>query len=219
MSKSLSLPKVNVIEKSHIILAILGIMHIVGLIGLNSEFQETFQLLTPGMLLLSVTGMLLVQKDMDLWFWLDVILVMFIGFFAEWLGVNYQIIFGNYYYGETLGWKLDGVPLMIAVNWIMVVMASSAAANNIPLPWYMQAFLAAILMVVIDFLIEPIASHFDFWHWKKDIIPTQNFVGWFGVSLLMQLIYFYIDFDKQNKVAYGLYFILFGFFTLLNFTI
>lgn len=219
MSKSLSLPKVNVIEKSHIILAILGVMHIVGLIGLNSEFQQTFQLLTPGMLLLSVTGMLLVQKDMDLWFWLDVILVMFIGFFAEWLGVNHQIIFGNYHYGETLGWKLDGVPLMIAVNWIMVVMASSAAANNIPLPWYMQAFLAAILMVVIDFLIEPIASHFDFWHWKKDIIPTQNFVGWFGVSLLMQLIYFYIDFDKQNKVAYGLYFILFGFFTLLNFTI
>ena len=219
MSKSLSLPKTNVIEKSHVILAILGIMYIVGLVGLNSEYKDSFQTLTPAMLLTSVLGMLIVQKDMDLWFWLDAILVMLIGFFVEWLGVNYQIIFGNYHYGDALGFKLDGVPLMIAVNWIMVVMASSAAANNIPLPWYMQAILATVLMVVIDFLIEPIASHFDFWHWKKDIIPFQNFVGWFFISLIMQLIYFYIDFDKKNKVAYGVYFMLFGFFTLLNFTI
>ena len=39
---------------------------------------------------------------------------------AEILVVSYGIIFGNYKYGEILGYKVLGVPLIIGINWCIL---------------------------------------------------------------------------------------------------
>jgi putative membrane protein len=38
------------------------------------------------------------------------------GFFIEAIGVNTGLIFGNYVYKTTLGWKFLETPLIIGVN-------------------------------------------------------------------------------------------------------
>lgn len=45
---------------------------------------------------------------------------------AEILVVSYGIIFGNYKYGEILGYKVLGVPLIIGINWCILTLIKGA---------------------------------------------------------------------------------------------
>jgi len=206
-------------EKSHYALAVLFVLHVVGAIGLNTQWEHYFRLLTPVNLLVSTAILILFQEQKNKAFWLVAIFIYILGFGAEWLGVKTGKIFGVYAYGATLGFKLDEIPLVIGINWLMLVLASSAAANRLPLPWFIKSFVAAGLMVFMDYLIEPVAIKYDMWSWETLTIPLQNYVAWFVIAWIMTSVYFYLRFSKSNKVAVGLYLILFGFFTILNFTL
>ena len=209
----------KVLEKSHYALAVLFILHAVGAVGLNTQWESYFRLLTPVNLLVSTTILILFQEKKNRTFWLVSLVIYLLGFGVEWLGVETGKIFGVYTYGDTLGLKLDEIPLVIGINWLMLVLASSAAAHRLPLPWFVKSFVAAGLMVFMDYLIEPVAIKYDMWSWSTLTIPTQNYIAWFVTAWIMTSIYFYLRFNKLNKVGVGLYLILFGFFTLLNFTL
>jgi putative membrane protein len=47
---------------------------------------------------------------------LSILSIFLIGMITESLGVNYGLIFGNYEYGNNLGFKLFGVPFLIGIN-------------------------------------------------------------------------------------------------------
>jgi bisanhydrobacterioruberin hydratase len=49
-------------------------------------------------------------------------------------------------------------------------------------------FLAALLMVSLDFFIEPLAPQFGFWSWQLGYAPFQNFVAWFFIALGLQFL-------------------------------
>ena len=49
--------------------------------------------------------------------WIIIFLVYLITFFSEWIGVNYGWLFGSYEYGDSLGFKIDGVPIIMGANW------------------------------------------------------------------------------------------------------
>ena len=72
-------------------------------------------------------------------------------------------------------------------------------------------------MVGLDFFIEPIAISLDFWSWKYDTIPLQNYLGWFLIAFLLQLIFLSV-FNKAEKNIVAI--VLFGwqiiFFGVLN---
>ena len=69
------------------------------------------------------------------------------------------------------------------------------------------------LMVGIDLMIEPMAVRFDFWEWRGGQIPLLNFFGWFVISYLMHLAWYYLDDEPDNPIAAPLYVIQFLFFT------
>ena len=54
-----------------------------------------------------------------------------VGMVAEMLGVNFGYIFGSYQYGEALGWKLFGVPLLLGANWTILTVCSAAIAAQL----------------------------------------------------------------------------------------
>lgn len=110
------------------------------------------------------------------------------GFFLEVLGVHSKLIFGEYTYGENLGVKLWGVPLMIGVNWFILSYASAAVVNKLGVSLWLKVLLASVLMVGIDFLIEPIAPKFDFWSFESGKADWHNYLGWLLASLLLQWI-------------------------------
>jgi putative membrane protein len=116
-----------------------------------------------------------------------------------------------------LGVKVFEVPLIIGLNWGILVVISASLVERFHMSIYFKVLLATTLMVFLDFLMEPIANDLDFWHWRNDQIPLYNFVCWFAISLILQ--YFYFNFNKlaeSNRVFNVFYFVMVVFFSLLN---
>ena len=112
-----------------------------------------------------------------------------IGFFVEMIGVNTGLIFGEYSYGAVLGIRWLGTPLMIGVNWFLVSFTVNQMVSQRNLPFIIHALVAAIIITAIDVLIEPTAIATGMWTWETVAVPIQNYVGWFGLSLLISAIY------------------------------
>jgi putative membrane protein len=74
-----------------------------------------------------------------------------------------------------------------------------------------------LILLSLDFLIEPIAIRFDYWSWSGGEIPLQNYLGWYLFSYLLFWVFRGLDFQKQNKAAIVLLFAQAGFFLVLNF--
>ena len=93
------------------------------------------------------------------------------------MGVHTGFPFGSYSYGPVLGFQLFEVPLMIGVNWLLLVyMTGNLFRESIANDW-LAAALSASVMVLLDIAIEPVAVALDFWTWEGDIIPLSNFIG------------------------------------------
>lgn len=137
------------------------------------------------------------------------------GFLIELIGTKTGILFGNYEYGEVLGWKLMGVSLIIGVNWYAIVLAASNIARFVRTGTFLQAIIAGLLCVVLDIAIEPVAVKYAFWIWEGGEIPLFNYVTWFLFAVLFALIYLKNS-PKLNKTAAWLFVIWLLFFLILN---
>ena len=109
-------------------------------------------------------------------------------FAAEAVGVATGAVFGAYVYGPTLGWKLLGVPLIVAFNWVLVVNGAICLAGRI-LPSRAGAhrrialpLLAGAISVAFDWVMEPVAIRLDYWTWAGGVIPLQNYAAWFVLA-------------------------------------
>ncbi|MCH7408014.1 carotenoid biosynthesis protein [Belliella sp. DSM 111904] len=196
---------------------IITIFHAVGVIGMSTEIlRPYFQLLTPFHLLLCTGLLFMFHRSWNMYFFWFIILAFILGFGSEVMGVHTGFPFGNYAYSDVLGVKLLDTPLMIGVNWLLLVYLSGGViyrhANND----YLAAFLGALLLVLLDFLIEPVAIKLDFWSWKDNVIPISNYLGWFGVGWIIHLIYRKLPFTKINPLSMYLLINLAIFFILLN---
>ncbi|AFL83501.1 putative membrane protein [Belliella baltica DSM 15883] len=204
-------------NKVNIFKIVITIFHLVGILGMTvPALRPYFQVLTPFHLLLC-TGLLFVfHKGWNTAFYLFVILSFGIGYGSEVLGVHTGFPFGNYRYGPVLGFQLFEVPLLIGVNWLLLVYLSGEIFHKKIKNDFIAASLGALVMVLLDVLIEPVAVKLDFWSWENDLIPLSNFIGWFGIAFIIQLIYRKLSFDKSNVLSLYLLINLAIFFLLLN---
>jgi putative membrane protein len=193
--------------------AVLVLFHAVGFWGLLfSNDPESFQSLTPLNLLLTNSLLFSFHKRWNAAFLVFAVVVMAAGFMAEVLGVHTGLLFGDYRYGAALGFKVWEVPLLIGVNWLMLVYTTGHIANYTRLHWSLKALLGAVLMVLYDLLMEPVAVRYDFWQWEGNQIPLSNFAGWLLLALLLHLYFQRANFFKQNALApvvYGIQFVFF----------
>ena len=141
-------------------------------------------------------------------------LVFLVGFGAEWVGVTSGKLFGNYWYGNNLGTKLFGVPLIIGINWAMLSLLCSAISIRWIKHPFIQLLAAAAIMTGLDWIMEPVAIKNDFWHWKNNHIPLFNFACWFGISCITNWVYISIAKPKVNKTSLTLFLLITLFFTI-----
>ncbi len=143
--------------------------------------------------------------------------IFILGFIIEFIGVHTNYLFGNYVYGNSLGYKLEGIPIIIGVNWITIVISSTSLIKGIKFIKnnFIIALTSGILCTILDFIIEPVAIKFDFWSWKNNIIPISNYIDWFIFSFLFSYIYARVK-TPINKIALYLFFIWIIFFTLIQ---
>ena len=142
-----------------------------------------------------------------------------LGFGIEWLGTRTGWPFGEYQYGANLIPLVAGVPAVIGINWFVLSLAGRAVAASIFRSPWVYIPIAALMMTGLDLFLEPIAPLLDFWAWKGGAAPLANYLGWFGFSLILQLIHFFLLPEAINTRARSYFFLIWIFFLYMNFTL
>lgn len=205
--------------KNRICTIVIFLFHLVGLTGfIIPSLTVLFITLVPWHLLLMLGIIIYSYDNFDSRFLPFALTTFAIGFMAEYIGVHTGWLFGHYQYGRTLGIKLFEIPLMIGVNWLLLVYAAGVTLQRSRLKSTLVRILSgAMILTLLDVLIEPIAIHFDYWHWLDAGVPFKNYVCWFVLSALLLFIFERFKFKRQSIVGPILLIAQFVFFAVLNF--
>lgn len=196
-----------------IALGVITLLHVVGFIGLISPLKEDIQSLSS--LTLAVSAFLLLAK----WNAKQVaqfLMIAVAAWLLEFTGVHTGWPFGAYSYGSSLGPALFEIPLIIGLNWLMLLLGCASLANALKFSAFQGAFFAASAMTMLDFLIEPIAIDLDFWSWEATAVPLSNYAAWFIASFVFALLTRPILQQSRSMRAEIFIFIQFTFFGCLN---
>jgi len=188
-------------NKLYFSLFLLVVIYLVGIFSVLFGDADKLMLLTPFNLLFA-SGLILYNAqgiNKRYLFWFTLIAIM--GFLIELAGIETGIIFGEYAYGRGLGIRLFDVPLMIGINWAVLVFGSAAVFNSLNISLFGKSALGASLMVSYDFLLEPVAMRFDFWDWSANSVPLQNYLAWWIVAFVMLIFIHKNVKDLRNKIA------------------
>jgi bisanhydrobacterioruberin hydratase len=128
-------------------------------------------------------------------------LIAFTGYLIEVAGVNTGVIFGHYSYGDSLGIKLAGTPLIIGLNWLFLVYTSAAILESFAISSFLKVLLASFLMLLFDIVLEQLAPMLDMWYWNSGIVPLKNYIAWFIVALVFQFILRSFRINTMNYMA------------------
>lgn len=195
---------------------IISSFYFFGTFGILLGYGDWFVPKTAFNLLLSFVILICYQQELNYKLVFALFACYLIGFTAEYLGVAYGLIFGNYYYPDTLGPQFLGVPIIIGINWFIITFPVWSILAKWALNSWIKILLAAAATTFIDVLIEPVAISLDFWTWQGGDIPIQNYVGWYVISIIIFTIYSIIDVPKENKMSIVLLAWQLFFFIVLN---
>ncbi len=208
----------NLVEKYWPVL-LLAFFYAVGVLGHSLEnFLPLMKVLTPYTLLVSTAFVIYVtrnewNKKVIIW----AVATFIFTFILEVVGVHTGVIFGRYTYGETLGLKLFEVPLIIGVNWVIIIYAVVSILTKATDNLFAFIFLAGTAVVAFDFVMEPVAVHLNYWMWEGDKIPFQNYLAWFIIALISATGYYFLKQKPESEVPIWYVGIQFLFFLLLSF--
>jgi len=202
---------------SIISIGIIWLFHICGMIGISYGNKEFFLAFTPINLFISFVLLFINQVQLEKSELNAALIIFFIGMISEILGVNYGLIFGDYVYLDNLGFKVLGVPVLIGVNWIILTFITGSMSSYIIKNKYIAALTGAILMILLDLIIEPVAPLLGFWIFDLPTVPLQNYIGWFIIGLTTQYIYHFNVERKEYSFSINLLLVNAVFFAFLNF--
>lgn len=204
------------LSKELLIMFVLIVLYTVGIVGFCiPELKEIMLPISGTILYLTTIGVVLSSRD--IWKNLLFLFIAFcIGFSAEVIGVKTGILFGDYSYGTNLGYKFSGVPIVIGLLWGVLAVGSASCVAQFPILKKQAPFVAALLMLGVDYIMEPVAIASDFWSWNGAAIPIWNYICWFGIAWILQIILKRGLFLESNKVFNLVFLLITLFFSLLN---
>jgi putative membrane protein len=223
---------INRISKYQAATAIAILFHLIGIVGILFFNADFFTRSTAFNLLLMFVLLCWTQQEKNKYFFLFLLLSGLTGVGVEIAGVNTGAIFGDYSYGNVLGPKLAGTPIIIGINWFLIIYCCGVVMHTILMkainrlaiepgakPMKLKALSVivdgATLAVFFDWVMEPVAVKLGYWQWKGDI-PFYNYFCWFMVSVLLLALFHFLPFSKNNKFAIHLLMIQLMFFLLLR---
>lgn len=222
------------ITKKNIAIAIALLFHVCGFVGIVfTPYKQWFINNTPINLLVSFALLLFTQTNITRQLVLFIAICLVVGFLVEVVGVNTHVLFGDYTYGNVLGYKLFNVPVIIGVQWFVVMYMCGSIMHHVG-NWAEKKLIeqgermelsisakaqlitslidTALLAVFFDYVLEPAAQKLGYWQWQNNTIPFFNYTCWFFISALLQLFFNALKFEKINKFAIHLFIIQILFF-------
>jgi putative membrane protein len=147
----------------------------------------------------------------------SLIAIYLFGFFIEVIGINTGFPFGEYHYSPVLGLQLLETPLMIGLNWLILVYGAVYMLKPIIKNVYLNSVLAALFLLCLDLFIEPVAIRFNMWSWDGIAVPIQNFTAWAITALVLSfLLNKASSAASKNKISSLVILIQFVFFVILG---
>jgi len=199
-------------------LLFLIIMYSVGVVGhIIPSVKPLMIFLTPFTLLLtgSVTLYFSLNKGNNkLVIW--GLIVYIITFSLEVIGVKTGYIFGSYYYGDVLGLKFFGVPMIIGFNWVVIILGAIGIASRIHKSAFQIALLTGTFAVLFDLMLEPVAIKLSYWAWELGFIPLKNYYAWFGIAFFASLFSRKLKLELEDSLFIYYFLIQLTFFILLS---
>jgi putative membrane protein len=121
------------------------------------------------------------------------------GILSEIIGVNTGLIFGSYKYGQTLGFQIMNVPMVMGIIWVNTTLICGTIANQAKVQMPLRILIAISLMLLLDAFIEPIAPRIDMWRFDHEngSAPLSNYITWAAIALPLQsyFIFYKLKFD------------------------
>ncbi len=195
---------------------ILVIVYIVGVIGFSlPQTKKLMPSLVWVNLLFTAVILLSYHKKWSREIVLALFLIGACGFLLEVIGVKTGRIFGYYQYGPTLGFALWDTPLMMFVNWLTTIYITRQVAEMVSKDIVMTSLLAAVLMVLLDYFLEPFAMKYGLWIWNSGEVPMQNYVAWLVAGFFLQYLFIRGVKFSPNKLSLPVYLIQLAFFVTL----
>ncbi|MGH7598347.1 MAG: carotenoid biosynthesis protein [bacterium] len=145
------------------------------------------------------------------------------GFCIELAGVKTGVIFGSYFYGETLQPALWGIPLAIGFAWLgMIISAAVISQRLLPARFSSRPLLIAtciaMLTVIFDVFMEPAAMKLGYWTWHEGVVPWRNYLAWFVFGFIFSYIGLRLGLlmEKSSPLAMHAYVAQLGYFMLVK---
>jgi putative membrane protein len=193
------------------------IFYSVGILGmLSTMLYPLFLKLIPFALLLSAGALLLFHDHKFTFKSIIIFISIFIlGFVIEVIGVNMHLIFGHYNYGNSLGFKLFNTPVIIGINWFILVYASASVIEKFRIHAVLKIIISSGIMLFYDLILEQVAPKLDMWIWFNNEIPFKNYLAWFVIALGFHSIIKMGKIESKNRLAFIILTCQFTFFIVL----
>lgn len=194
------------------------IFYIVGVfLLLKSNDKDTIITYTPYILLVTLALLLLNHSKWSKKIVFSLLIIFSLGFLVEVLGVQTGFPFGSYHYSEILGIQLFNTPLVMGVNWVLLVYAGTMLFQPLAWPNYLKSIVTGLMLVVLDIFLEPFAIRWNLWQWIETVPPLQNYISWaFIAMLLTYILNSCLEKSMRNPIAGYILIIQFVFFVLLS---
>lgn len=208
----------NLFVTQHRIIATLFIIfYFVGVVGMLLPITSQYFLqLIPFALLLSFTMLAMSDESNERRKLVLYLLFIYVTSYAiEVAGVYTGVLFGNYSYGNNLGYKLWETPLIIGANWFFLVYTTAAIFEKTRITPTWKLFLASSSMLLYDVVMEQVAPKLDMWDWKHPTVPYQNYLTWFLIAIAFHIGLQWLKIKIKNRLALTVFLCQFIFFVLL----
>lgn len=123
---------------------------------------------------------------------LALVAVSLFGYLIEGFGVATGYPYGNFHYGDPLGPRaFDLVPFLLPLSYVPLVIGTVAAFAGTGSA-FRRIIASALLLVVVDGVLDPGAVSLGFWVWPGGGpyygVPLSNYGGWLISGLLASAI-------------------------------
>jgi len=198
-------------------ISIIITVYLVGLAGFLIPYTtDIFIRLIPVNMLFNFFILLYFHENYKIKVLISALLIYSISFITECAGVNYGIIFGQYSYSNILWISLYNTPLIIGLNWLMLIYCVYIIIQKLHLNIILKILAGSIIMVLYDLFLEPVAKGTGMWEWYNDTVPANNYIAWGVLSFIFLSGLFIFRIRFFNKIAIPLFIAQSCFFIILS---
>jgi putative membrane protein len=189
-----------------------------GLAGHTMEMSKRLMvLMTPASLTIaSVVVLYPILRSGNRRFLAWCAITLLVTYVFEYIGVTTGAFFGNYTYGSVLGFKLLDVPVIIGMNWMLIILGAISIAQLVTGNIVLTAILTGWLAVIFDYILEPVAIFLNYWRWEGDTPPFKNYCTWFMLAFFITLLYGTMKVSAQTELPRYYFCIQVFFFLILS---